>query len=98
MNINSKYEKIIEIICKYKGIKKDELINLLKIKKYKYMMLLFIKKYKCDNLEKIKLDVDIRNKKYINKGYKKAEEKLFINKEFRDIYFELEDVVEKNIK
>jgi hypothetical protein len=42
-------------------------------------------------------DFFIDSKKFINYNLKKAEEKFFINKEFRDMYFEAELIVGETI-
>jgi len=98
MNSNlDKYDKIIEVLCRAKGISKEELIKLLKDKECKYLMFLLLKKYKCVDLEKLNKDFSIESKKTINYNFKKAEERFFVSKEFRDMYFNLEEIVEKSI-
>jgi len=93
--VNSKYEKIVTVLCDYKGISKEELIVILKDKDYKYLLFLFLKKYKCVDLEKLKEDFSIESKKSVNYTCKKAEEKFFVNKEFRELYFEVEEIISK---
>jgi len=98
MNSNlDKYDKVIEVLCRAKGINKEELFRLLKDKECKYMMFLLLKKYKCVDLEKLSKDFSIESKKTINYNFKKAEERFFVSKEFRDMYFDLEEIVEKSI-
>ena len=92
-----KYDKIIEIICRAKGIEKEELFKILKDRECKYLMFLLLKKYKCLDLEKLSKDFSIESRKTINYNFKKAEERFFVSKEFRDMYFELEETVEKTI-
>ncbi|WP_291634535.1 ribose-5-phosphate isomerase [Clostridium sp.] len=87
---NIDYEKIIEAICYVRGIKRCDLLKVLKNKEYKYILLLLLKKYKCDDVESIYKDFLIFSKRSIKYGSKKAEERFFINKEFRDMYFEIE--------
>ncbi len=96
--MNSKYEKIVTVLCDYKGISKEELIVILKDKDYKYLLFLFLKKYRCVDLEKLKEDFCIESKKSVNYTCKKAEEKFFVNKEFRELYFEVEEVISKKIQ
>ena len=91
----NKYEKIISVLCEYKGISKEELVFLLKDRKYKYLLFLFLKNYKCIQIEVLKRDFSIESKKSINYNCKKAEEKFFINKDFRDMYFEMEEIINK---
>lgn len=97
MLMSSKHDKIIEILCKYMNISKDEMFKILKDKECRYILFLLLKKYRC-------LDIDVINnyfpnysKKSLNYNYKKAEEKLFINREFRRMYFEIEDDIEKTL-
>lgn len=88
------YTKIIEEICKSKNISEEELIYMLKEKEMRYLMILFLKKYDCWNEDEIKGMLNVKTKKSINYNYQKAEEKLLINKRFRDKYFELEEKIE----
>ena len=93
----NKYEIILSVLCEYKGITRKELVELLKDKKFKYLLFLFLKKYKCFNFEKLRQDFLIQNRKIIRYNCKKAEEKFFINKEFRELYFEMEADINKII-
>ncbi|MFT8315242.1 MAG: ribose-5-phosphate isomerase [Clostridium sp.] len=97
MKINSKYEKIIEFVCDYKNISQDELLKILKDRDCKYILLLLLKKYKCIDLDVINSYFPDYSKKSLNYGLKKAKEKFFINKEFRDEYFEIEDDIKKSL-
>lgn len=97
MEINSKYERIIEFICKYKNISQDELIKILKDRNCKYMLLLLLKKYKCMDVNIINNYFPDYSKKSLNYSFKKAKEKFFINKEFRDEFFEIEDNIKKSL-
>lgn len=88
------YYRIIKLICMHKGINESELSKLLKDKECKYLMLLLMKKYGYIDMEKLRDDFSIKNKKSINYGFKKAEEKLFINKNFRDLYFKINNLID----
>ncbi|GLC29392.1 ribose-5-phosphate isomerase [Clostridium omnivorum] len=90
-----KYEKIIEVICSYKNIKREELFQILKDRESKYLMFLLMKKYKCADIERLHKDFFIGSKKSISYSLKKAEEKFFINRDFREKYFEAEDIVNR---
>lgn len=92
-----RYNIIIELICSYKGISKEKLGIILKDKECKYLLFLLLEKYKCSDIEKIKEDLNILNKKALRYNVKKAEEKFFINREFRERYFELEKMAKKII-
>lgn len=92
--IKRRYEKIIELMCEYKGISKRDLYKLLKDRNCKYMLFLLLKKYGC-GYEFIKSDMPACNKRIINYNCKRAEKMFLINKEFRDMYFEIEDEIEK---
>lgn len=89
------YEKIINIICAMKGITKKELYKILKDRECKYLLFLLLKKYKCDDIDIINRDFSIKNKRIVNYNIKKGREKFFINKEFREIYFEAEKEIEE---
>lgn len=97
MEFNNKYEKIISFMCAYKRISREELFKILKDKNCKYIFLLLLKKYKCLDINRINGYFPECSKRALSYGFKKAEEKLFINKEFRDEYFEVEDNIEKSI-
>ncbi|MDP4143462.1 MAG: ribose-5-phosphate isomerase [Bacillota bacterium] len=95
--MDDKYKKIIEFICDYKGIGKEELFKILNDKDCKSMLFLFLKKYKCMNIDRLSIDLTIKNKTNLNYGYRKAQERFFVNKEFREMYFEMEDELRKLI-
>ncbi|MEA4827185.1 ribose-5-phosphate isomerase [Clostridium sp. JNZ J1-5] len=87
---SDKYEKIIDIICSMKGIKKEDLYKILKDRECKYLLFLLLKKYNCDDMEKINRDFYINNKRVVNYNIRKAQEKFLINNEFRQVYFQVE--------
>ncbi len=92
-----KYIKIVNFICSYNGIKENELYKLLKDKECKYLLFLLLKKYKCTNKD-ILIDIlGQNNKSTISYNFKKAEEKFFVNRELREKYFEVEDILQKII-
>lgn len=95
--MGDKYEKIITVICEYNGINKEELVKLLKNRDCKYLLFLFLKKYKCVDFEKLRHDFSINSKGSVTYNYKRAREKFFINKEFREKYFQMEELI-KNKK
>lgn len=85
---------VINILCKHlwenlKGIK-----NIIKKKENKYLLLLLLKNNKCLNREQIKLLLNISSDKSINYNIKKAEEKLLINRDFREDYLIIEKYLE----
>lgn len=97
MIVSSKYDKIVEMLCSYMKISKDEMFKILKDKECRYILFLLLKKYRC-------LDIDVINnyfpnysKKALNYNYKKAREKFFINRDFRERFFEIEDDIEKTL-
>lgn len=97
MEFNNKYEKIVNFMCAYMRISREELFKILKDKNCKYIFLLLLKKYKCLDINVIKVYFPQYSKRALNYGFKKAEEKLFVNKTFREEYFEIEDHIEKTI-
>lgn len=90
------YEMVIRAICKVKGIKTNELLKILKDKECKYILLLLLKKYRCGNMESECEDFLASNKRSVSYVSKKAEERFFVNKEFRDMYFEIEEILNIN--
>lgn len=89
------YGKIIEFICYYKKIEKEELFNILKDKECKYLLLLLLEKYKCVDIRRLSKDFSVISSKTIKNNIRKAEEKLFTNKQFREEYFEIEEMIKK---
>ena len=87
------YEKIIEAICEVKGIKTNELLKILNDRECKYILFLLLKKYRCGNVESAYKDFLISHKRAVSYGSKKAEERFFINKEFRETFFEIEEIL-----
>lgn len=94
-NKNQQYETIIHILCEYKGISRDELLQILKDKECKYIFFLLIKKYGCDDMKIIQQDFPNINSKSINSNFKKAKEKVLLNRKIRDMYFEADSIIEK---
>ncbi|MBU3157391.1 ribose-5-phosphate isomerase [Clostridium estertheticum] len=90
---NLDYEKIIEAICYVKGIKRHESLRILKDRECRYILFLLLQKHKCDDIEIAYKKFLISSKRAANYGLKKAEERFFINKEFREMYFEIENIL-----
>lgn len=91
MNKSYRYLKIIKALSLYYGISDEELIEVLKNKESKYILLLLLKKYKCVKDDEIMQVLNYKNKRSIAYNTKRAEEKLLINREFREKFFELEE-------
>lgn len=91
-----KYLKILNNICNYYGIDEEKFIELLKNRDNKYILLLVLKNNQCLEMDKIKEIFKLKTSKSINSNLRLAEEKLLINKIFREKYFELEDNIDKN--
>lgn len=91
-----KYIKILRNICDYYGIDEEKFIELLKDRDNKYILLLVLKNNRCLETDKIKEIFNLKTSRSINNNLKLAEEKLLINKYFREKYFELENNIEKN--
>lgn len=97
INRMDQYLKIIGAICEIKEIPKDKLFKILKDRDSKFLLFLLLKKYRCEDVEKINEDFSINFKRAISYNLRKAEEKFFINKEFRELYFEVEKIIKKDI-
>lgn len=88
---------IISILCGY--LEKDfkDFESIINEKDNRYLLLLLLKNYKCLNREKIKIMFNISSNNSISYSIRKAEEKLLINKNFRENYFKIEKYVQKVI-
>ncbi|MBD7912633.1 hypothetical protein [Clostridium cibarium] len=89
--LGDRYLKILRTISLYYGIDEENFILLLREKENKYLLLLLLKKYKCMDEKTLMCILNYKSKKSISNNIKKAEEKLLINKEFRDKFFEIEE-------
>ncbi|AWK50652.1 hypothetical protein DIC82_06305 [Clostridium beijerinckii] len=96
MQTKLKYVKILENICKYYGIDEDGFIELLKNRDNKYILLLILKNNHCLEVDKIKEIFNVKTSKSISSSLRLAEEKLLVNRFFRQKYFELENNIEKS--
>lgn len=90
------YINILNYICNYYGIDEEKFIELLKERDNKYILLLLLKNNNCLEPEKIQEILKLKTLRSINSNLRLAEEKLLINRFFRQKYFELEDNVDKN--
>jgi len=91
-----KYVKILNNICNYYGINEDEFIELLRNRDNKYILLLLLKNNHCLEIDEIKEIFKLKTVKSINSSLRLAEEKLLVNRFFREKYFELENNIENN--
>lgn len=91
-----KYINVLNTICNYYGIDEEKFIELLKERDNKYILLLLLKNNNCLETKKIKEIFKLKTSKSINSNLRLAEEKLLVNRLFREKYFELEDNIEKN--
>ena len=92
-----RYIKIIKFICEYKNINQEEMLKILKDKECSYFLLLLLEKFKCADTQRLLQDFTTVSKKVIEKNMKKAEEKFYINREFRERYFLMEELIKKII-
>lgn len=88
---------VINVLCTHLGMDVEDINKILKKKENKYLLLLLLKNYKCLDKEKIKKMLEIISDKSINYNINKAQEKLLINKEFRKMYFKIEEGLDKII-
>ena len=68
----------------------------MKRRECKYLLLLLMGKFNCLDKGLIKDQLQLKSDKTIKNNIVKAEEKLLMNKEFRDNFFYLEEKIEKN--
>ena len=100
MNCNDKLDKVtivMNVLASYLGIEVKEINEIFKKKENKYIFLLLLKNYKCLQKDKVKEILNIINDKSIKYNVDKAEEKFLINKEFREMYFEIQEGINKII-
>ena len=90
-----KYVKVLNNICNYYGINEGEFIKLLKNRDNKYVLLLILKNNNCLEVDKINEIFKVKMSKNINSSLRLAEEKLLVNRFFRERYFELENNIDK---
>ena len=79
---NMRYLRILQMICKYYDIEEKEFLELL---------LLLLKNNNCFDINTIKELFNLKTSRTVNNNLKQAEEKLLINKNFREKYFDLEN-------
>jgi len=96
MEKNLKYINILNNICNYYGISEEKFIELLKDRDNKYILLLLLKNNNCLETNRIKEMLKVKTSRSINSNLKIAEEKLLVNRFFREKYFELENTIEKS--
>lgn len=96
MNIQDRYFIILKVICDYYGLSDIDVIQICKDKDIRYLLLLFFKKYNCLNSEELKDILNVKTNRSVYNNIKRAEEHLLINRDFRNIYFEIEDGLLKN--
>ena len=86
-----RYLRILQMICKYYDIEEKEFLDLLKGKENKYLLLLLLKNNNCFYINTIKELFNLKTSRTVNNNLKQAEEKLLINRNFREKYFALEN-------
>ncbi|PRR83168.1 hypothetical protein [Clostridium vincentii] len=91
MNYKDRYINILRGISLYYGMDENNFIQLLKDKEKRYLLLLLLKKYKCMDKDNIMDVLNYKSKKSILCNIKRAEDKLLINTEFREKFFEIEE-------
>lgn len=88
---------IINILCSYLEKDLKDFESIINEKDNRYLLLLLLKNYKCLNREKIKNMFNISSNNSISYNIRKAEERLLINKNFRENYFKIEKYIQKII-
>ncbi|SHH51193.1 ribose-5-phosphate isomerase [Clostridium grantii] len=97
MFIKENYETIIKVICDIKGIKRKEIIKILEDREYRYLLFLVLYKYNCSEIKGLSRDFIRIDKRKLRYNIKKGEERLLVNRNFRQMYFEVEKKVKKLI-
>ncbi len=86
------------IICKYYDLKYEEINEFSLFFQNSYLVTLLMKNFKCLNNNELRKSLGISNNKSLYNKVKIAEEKILINKRFREEYFELEEKIKENLK
>lgn len=92
------YKRVINILIQYYGLSREEFYQLFKKKENKYLLLLLLNDFKCLNEAENKDEPINFSRRSIIYNLKKAEEKLLINKDFREEYFDLQEKLEVYFK
>lgn len=100
MSYNNKLDKVaivMNVLASYLDVDMNEIGEELKKKENKYIFLLLLKNYKCLQKDKVKEILKIISDKSIKHNMDKAQEKFLINKEFREMYLEIQEGLKKII-
>lgn len=97
MFIRENYEIIISVICELKGIKREEVLEILNDREYRYLLFLLLDKHNCRDTIVLKSDFYKINDRKIKYNIKKGREKFLINRKFRKKYFMIENKIKKMI-
>lgn len=92
------YNRVLDILIQYYGISYAEFYDMLRKKENKYLFLLLLKEFRGLNKENINEQSISLSYRSLIYNLRKAEEKLLVNKEFRENYFTLQEKVEKYLK
>lgn len=89
MRMIDRYLRVITLLCNYYGFEIDKLMEIIEQKENMYLFLLLMKEYDCMDENIIKDMSKLKTKRSIKYNIKKAEEKLLVNKYFRDKYYKI---------
>lgn len=88
---------VTEVMCKNFNVGVGDLNNILKKKENKYLFFLLLRNYKCLDKEKLKELIEKVSDRSINYSLNKGEEKLLVNKQFRENYIKVEEIIDEII-
>lgn len=97
MFVKENYEIIINVICELKGIKRKEMLVVLKDREYRYLLFLLLDKHQCSDTKALSKELMEMNNRKIKYNIKKGQERFLINKNFREKYFLIENRIKKLI-
>lgn len=89
--------KILNIICNYYGIDKNNFSKLLKNREKKFLLLLVLKNNNFINNDELIDMFGISSVNRLKSNFRKAQEKFLVNTFFREEYIELEEKIKKQI-
>lgn len=94
MFLKENYNNIIGVVCQALNVDKSILKKYLEESDNEYLLLLLLNKYNCMNPQALHSDFNLEN---IYENNKEAEQRFFIDKDFRNEYFNLLEYFNENI-
>lgn len=98
MDSRWKYENILCILCSYKNINRENIINYMQDIEFKNLVFLMLFKYKALNYKEAYKELGIKSERSLKYQCKKAYEKYLCDVRIRSSFFLLENYIQKSKK